>query len=67
MASTVSGSVGEIRAPKYSVSRKVKLEANDAGISCTQPYIREPMTNADRAVPTIANVKIAPRFRKKYF
>lgn len=67
IASTVSGSVGEMRAPKYKVSRKVKLEPRDAGISCTQPYIREPMTKADSAVPTIANVRIAPRLRKKYF
>lgn len=67
MARTVSGSVGEINAPKYKVSRKVKLDARDAGISCTQPYIREPITSADSAVPTIANVNIAPKLRKKYF
>lgn len=67
IARTVKGSVGEIKAPKYSVSRKVKLEASDAGMSCTQPYMREPITNAESAVPTMANVNIAPRFRKKYF
>lgn len=67
MASTVRGSVGEIKAPKYRVSRKVKLEARDAGINWTQPYIREPMTRAERAVPTSANVRMAPRLRKKYF
>lgn len=67
MASTVRGSVGEMRAPKYRVSRKVKLVARDSGISCTQPYIRAPITSADSAVPTIANVNMAPRLRKKYF
>lgn len=67
MARTVSGSVGEIKAPKYNVSKYVKLAASDAGMSCTQPYINDPMTRADNAVPTMANVKIAPKFRKKYF
>lgn len=67
IASTVKGSVGDIKAPKYNVSKKVKLAAKDLGINCTQPYIRDPMTSADRAVPTIANVKIAPKLRKKYF
>lgn len=67
IANTVKGSVGDMRAPKYKVSRNVKLEAKVSGINCTQPYIRAPMKKADNAVPTIANVKIAPRLRKKYF
>lgn len=59
--------MGEINAPKYKVSRNVKLAASEAGISWTQPYIKEPITKAESAVPTIANVNIAPKFRKKYF
>lgn len=67
MASMVSGSVGDISAPKYSVSRNVKLLLKYFGISFTQPYIRPPIRNADKVVPTMANVRIAPKLRKKYF
>lgn len=67
IARTVNGSVGDIKAPKYSVSKNVKLEANDSGISWTQPYINDPITKAESAVPTTANVSMAPRFLKKYF
>lgn len=65
MARMVSGSVGEISAPKYSVSRNVKLDLFD--MSCTKPYMSPPISNADKVVPTIANVRIVPRLRKKYF
>lgn len=54
IASIVSGSVDEIKAPKYRVSKKVKLDANLAGINCTQPYINAPTTNDDTVVPIIA-------------
>lgn len=67
MASIVSGSVGEISAPKYSVSRNVKLLLRYDGIIFTQPYIMAPIRNADIVVPNMANVNIAPRLRKKYF
>lgn len=67
MASIVSGSVGEINAPKYSVSRNVKLLLKYDGINFTQPYIMAPIRNADNVVPNIAKVKMAPKLRKKYF
>lgn len=66
MARMVSGSVGEISAPKYNVSRKVKL-ALRFGIIWTNPYIRAPIRNAESVVPIMANVRMAPRLRKKYF
>lgn len=37
------------------------------GRNCTAPYMREPIRSADIDVPIIANVRIAPKFRKKYF
>jgi len=67
MARMVSGSVGEIRAPKYRVSRNVKLLLKYFGISFTQPYMKPPIRKADKVVPTMANVRMAPRLRKKYF
>lgn len=67
MANTVNGSVEDINAPKYKVSRKVKLVAKCAGINCTHPYITVPTTKEDTVVPNIAYVKIAPKLRKKYF
>lgn len=30
-------------------------------------YISEPMSKAEMVVPMIANVKMAPKLRKKYF
>lgn len=92
IARIVSGSVGEINAPKYNVSRNVKLiESNRitasiihhhivehnhhshthlllsvAGHSLMAPYISSPIRNAEIVVPTMANVRMAPRLRKKY-
>lgn len=31
------------------------------------PYINEPINSADIVVPMMANVRIAPKLRKKYF
>lgn len=67
IANIVSGSVGDIKAPKYSVSRNVKLLLKYSGISFTQPYIIAPIRNDDNVVPNMANIKIAPKLRKKYF
>lgn len=36
-------------------------------MSCTKPYINVPMRKAESVVPTIAKVKIVPKFLKKYF
>lgn len=57
--------VGDIKAPKYNVSKNVNLSV--LGSSLTAPYISEPIKVADIVVPMIANVKIAPKFLKKYF
>lgn len=57
--------VGDINAPKYSVSKNVN--SNFPGRNRIAPYISEPINSADTVVPTMANVKIAPKFRKKYF
>jgi len=67
MARMVSGSVGDIRAPKYKESRNVKLLLKYFGISFTQPYMKPPIRKADKVVPTMANVSMAPKLRKKYF
>lgn len=67
IARIVSGSVEEIRAPKYKVSKNVILVANLAGINCTKPYISAPTMKDDIVVPMIAKVSIAPKLRKKYF
>lgn len=57
--------VGDINAPKYNVSRNVKFSF--PGKNWTAPYISEPIKSAEMVVPTIANVRIAPKLRKKYF
>lgn len=57
--------VGEINAPKNNVSKNVK--DNEPGNIFTAAYINEPINSADIVVPTMANVKIAPKLRKKYF
>lgn len=67
MANIVNGSVGDISAPKNNVSKNVKLLLNAAGHNLTAPYIKTPIKNADMVVPMIANVRMAPRLRKKYF
>lgn len=65
MANMVNGSVGDISAPKYSVSKKVKF--NLPGKNLIATYISDPMSSADMVVPIMANVRIAPKLRKKYF
>lgn len=57
--------VGEINAPKNNVSKNVN--SNDPGNSLTAAYINEPISSAEMVVPTIAYVKMAPKFLKKYF
>lgn len=52
-------------APKNNVSRNVKF--NDPGKSLTAAYMSDPMSRDEIVVPIMANVKIAPKFRKKYF
>lgn len=52
-------------APKNNVSRNVKF--NDPGRSFTAAYMSDPMSRDEIVVPIMANVRIAPRFRKKYF
>lgn len=65
IANMVNGSVGLINAPKYSVSKKVKFKLPGRNLMAT--YISDPMSNADMVVPIMANVRIAPKLRKKYF
>ena len=57
MASTVTGSVAEIKAPKWSVSRKEKIPARCGKIRVT-PYMKPPMTKVLMEVPMKAKVKI---------
>lgn len=61
----IQHTVGDISAPKYSVSRNVKF--NFPGRNWTAPYISEPIKSAEIDVPIIAKVRIAPKLRKKYF
>lgn len=47
------------------MSKNVKFKF--PGRNLIAPYMSDPINNADTVVPMIANVKIAPKFRKKYF
>uniref|UniRef100_A0A1A9Z425 Uncharacterized protein n=1 Tax=Glossina pallidipes TaxID=7398 RepID=A0A1A9Z425_GLOPL len=51
IARIVSGSVGDINAPKYKVSKNVKLLLKYLGINFTQPYIIAPIKKADKVQP----------------
>lgn len=54
MAKIVKGSVGEIKAPKYNVSKNVKLLLKYDGKSFAQPYIMAPIRKAESVVPRMA-------------
>lgn len=49
------------------VSIWTNLLLNFSGINFTEPYIKAPIKKAEMVVPIMANVKMAPKLRKKYF
>ncbi|KAI9578578.1 hypothetical protein GQX74_009152 [Glossina fuscipes] len=51
IARMVRGSVGDINAPKYKVSKNVKLLLKYLGINFTQPYMIAPIKKADKVQP----------------
>jgi len=65
MASTVTGSVAEMTAPKYMESKNLIWMLR----SMTRParYIKPPTTKVDTVVPTSAKSKMAPKLAKKCF
>ena len=83
IARTVTGSVAEMRAPKWRLSMKVMFcrwgttlkynvhycfsSQSQAKIYLVTPYMKPPTVKVLMTVPMKAKVKIEPMLRKKYF